>query len=138
MNDYYQMTKEYLSHYHEYKALIRNLNDDIDNELDNASKLNYLLEIDTPSVCSEKIKEKRRVERVMKRVDRELEMLPPDDSKLVKGFYLEGKSWEELAAGRKVSEKWIRERTSKAIKRMSDMIFYDALTPEQQKFFPES
>lgn len=156
-NDYVQATREYLKHYHEFKATIDNLNDEIEAQ-------EKLLSLDpsapTPKygddtgggkselTATEREAEKRaviraninskrqeveRIERAVRKVDRALDALPFQDRQLVEGFYFHRKTWKELSIAYFLTEKWARTTASRAIKRMAGMIF--GFIPEQQSLF---
>lgn len=158
-NDYVQTTKEYLKHYHEFKATIDNLNEDIEaqerllNQNPSAPTPKYgddtgggkseltpvEREAEKRIAIQTNIENKRqeveRIERALRKVDRALEALPGQDRKLVEGYYLQNKSWKELSIEYFMTEKWTRITAGKAIKRMAGMIFGNAAVPEQQSLF---
>lgn len=158
-NDYVQTTREYLKRYHEFKATIENLNDEIEAQ-EELLKINPSAPVPkygddtgggkgelTPveSEASKRIEiqeriegkkqEVARIERAMRKVDRALEALPDQERSLVEGYYFQHKRWMDLANELFVSEKWASKLANKVVKRMAGMIFGTVAAPGQQSLF---
>jgi hypothetical protein len=148
-----------LKRYNQFKVTIANLNDDIDAmehaiEEDVAAPIaNYggmpgggTPELNTVEAAAErhnKMKDMihkdresiQNIERILRKVDRAITELKPDDQFLIKGHFIDHRSWGELSAEKFFTEKWARERSRKAIKQMAFMLFGSRAMPEQQNLF---
>ena len=156
-NDYVQTTREYLKRYHEFKATIDNLNDEIQAQ-EELLKINPSAPVPkygddtgggkgelTPveSEASKRIEiqeriegkkqEVARIERAMRKVDRALSAISPQERKLVEGYYINRESWHDLAIALFMTEKWASHVANRAIKSMASMIF--GLKDVQQSLF---
>ena len=158
-SDYIETTRSYLKRYNQFKVTIANLNDDIDAmehaiEEDVAAPIaNYggmpgggTPELNTVEAAAErhnKMKDMihkdresiQNIERILRKVDRAITELEPDDQFLIKGHFIDHRSWGELSAEKFFTEKWARERSRKAIKQMAFMLFGSRAMPEQQNLF---
>lgn len=158
-NDYVQATREYLKRYHEFKAIVNNLNDEIEaqEKLLSLSPAVYIpkygddtrggkgeftateVEAAKRIAIQEDIERKKleveRIERIKRKIDHALEALPEQDRQLVEGFYFEHKTWKELSIEYFMTEKWASIKGSKAVKRMACMIFGSTATPGQHALF---
>jgi len=158
-SDYIETTRSYLKRYNQFKVTIANLNDDIDAmehaiEEDVAAPIaNYggmpgggTPELNTVEAAAErhnKMKDMihkdresiQNIERILRKVDRAITELEPDDQFLIKGHFIDHRSWGELSAEKFFTEKWARERSRKAIKQMVFMLFGSRAMPEQQNLF---
>ena len=126
--DYTKITKTYLKCYHDFKATIDNLKEEIEAQ-------ERILNVGhaAPIAIREKIESKRheveRIERVIRKVDRALEALTTKDRQLVEGFYLQHKTWKELSTEHYITEKWARVTAGRVVKRMAGMIFGSEALP---------
>lgn len=158
-SDYIETTRSYLKRYSQFKVTIANLNDDIEAyehaiELDIAAPISKydsqpgggtpeLNAVEQLAAKHEKIMDMihknkesiRNIERILHKVDRAINELKPDDRFLIKGHFIDHRSWGDLSAEKFFTEKWARERSRKAIKEMAFMIFGDKALPEQQQLF---
>ena len=158
-SDYIETTRRYLKQYGQFKVTVTNLKDDIDTwqqiidseivapiakyDSQPGGGTSELSTVEAAAARREKvadmiIKNKesiRNIERIIRKVDRAIEELKPDDKFLIKGHFIEHKSWGELSAEKFFTEKWARERSRKAIKKMAFMMFGDKALPRQQNLF---
>ena len=146
-NDYVQTTKEYLRRYKEFKATVDNLHDEIEAQ-EQLLALNATAPVPkygddtgggsgeltaTEAAVAERIaleqsvREKKleaeRIERTMRKVDRALEAITPQEKKLVEGYYINRESWRDLSIALYMTEKWASHLGNKAIKNMACIIF---------------
>ena len=158
-SDFIETTRGYLKRYSQFKVTIANLNDDIE-AMEHAIETDIAAPISkyggqpgggspelTPteqgasriSKAQDFIRKNREsirnIEHILRKVDRAIGELKPDDQRLIKGHFIDHRSWGELSAEVYHTEKWARERSRKAIKKMAFMIFGDRALPEQQKLF---
>lgn len=158
-SDYIEATRGYLKRYNQFKVTIANLEDDIDAlehaiEEDTAAPISKYgdqpgggtPELNTVELAAarhakmeeaiHKDKESiKNIEHILRKVDRAINELKPDDQFLIKGHFLQHRSWGELSAEKYFTEKWARERSRKAIKQMAFMIFGNRAIPEQRNLF---
>jgi len=158
-SDFIEATRGYLKRYNQFQVTIANLNDDIE-AMEHAIELEIAAPISkyggqpggggselTPTEQGasriskaqdfiRKNKESiRNIERILRKVDRAIAQLKPDDQWLIRGHFIDHRSWGELSAEKFFTEKWARERSRKAIKKMAFMIFGNRALPEQQNLF---
>lgn len=158
-SDFIEATRGYLKRYNQFKATIANLKDD-NEAMEHAIELDIAAPISkyggqprggTPELttveqaasmiskvqdCIRRNKDNiQNIERILRKVDRAINELKPDDQILIKGHYIDRRSWGDLSAEKFLTEKWARERSRKAIKQMAFMIFGNRALPEQQNIF---
>ena len=73
--------------------------------------------------CAELTEEIKKVKGLLARIDRAIEQLSENEQYLIRGFYLEGKTWEELGYELAFSERWARDAGRKAVRKIAVMIF---------------
>lgn len=155
-NDYIQATRNYLKRYNQFQATIANLKDDIcgmeqelECELSPAAPISKYSdepgggkpELNAVESLAEKrlamrgrIDEARKsienISRILRKVDRAIDALPREEERLIRGHYIERKSWEQLSEELYLTEKWASEKARRAVKEMSFTIFARA---EQQE-----
>ena len=158
-SDFIEATRGYLKRYNQFKATIANLKDDNEAmehaiELDIAAPISKyggqprggtseLTTVEQAASMISKVQDCIRrnkdniqnIERILRKVDRAINELKPDDQILIKGHYIDRRSWGDLSAEKFLTEKWARERSRKAIKQMAFMIFGNRALPEQQNIF---
>lgn len=158
-SDYIEATRGYLKRYNQFKVTIANLEDDIDalkhaiNEDTAAPISKYgdqpgggtpeLNAVESAAARHAKMEDAihkkqesiENIERILRKVDRAITELKPDDQFLIKGHFIKHRSWSDLSAEKYFTEKWARERSRKAIKEMAFMIFGGRALPEQQSLF---
>ena len=66
---------------------------------------------------------KRDMERTIRAVDRALSCLSADDERLVRGRYIDGYAWWQVAREAGYTEKWARDKGGKALRDVALMIF---------------
>lgn len=146
-NDYVQTTKEYLRRYKEFHATVENLHDEIEAQekllaLDAAAPVVKYgddtsggsgeltsteaaaarrMEIES-SVMAKKL-EAENIELTIRKVDRALSAISPQEKKLVEGYYINRESWRDLSVALFMTEKWASHLGNKAIKNMASIIF---------------
>ena len=158
-SDFIEATRGYLKRYNQFQVTIANLNDDIE-AMEHAIESEIAAPISkyggqpgggsselTPTeqgasriskaqdIVRENKESVRNIERILRKVDRAIAQLKPDDQWLIKGHFIDHRSWGELSAEVYHTEKWARERSRKAIKKMAFMIFGNRALPEQQNLF---
>lgn len=157
-NDYVAIVKRWLKNYNRFKITIENLNEEI-KACEEMQKLDVTAGIakygDMPSggfselnnvESSASTHEQRQkhiesmkqsvqaIERILRKVDRSLEGLSGTDAHLIKGHYIEKKTWAELGNENFYTEKWARVHGGKAVKQMAAMIFGPVVAPSQTAF----
>lgn len=75
-----------------------------------------------------------RIENRISLVDHAYASLDDEAKVLVRGHYIEGKKWQELADTLYMSEDWARKSGAKAIRKMTAVIFGQDAVPEQMSF----
>ena len=66
---------------------------------------------------------KQDMERTLRAVDRALACLSADDERLVRGRYIEGHSWWQVAREAGYTEKWARDKGGRALRDVALMVF---------------
>jgi hypothetical protein len=77
---------------------------------------------------------KQDMERTLRAVDRALSCLSADDERLVRGRYINGYAWWQVAREAGYTEKWARERGGKALQDVGLMLFGTIAKPVQLRF----
>ena len=78
--------------------------------------------------------EAKRIEHLLEVVDHALASLDDRDQALIRGHYLEKKTWLELAMDLYLSEDWARKSGARAVRTMAAIIFGIHSVPEQLTF----
>ena len=66
---------------------------------------------------------KQDMERTLRAVDRALACLSVDDERLVRGRYIDGYAWWQVARGAGYTEKWARDKGGRALRDVALMVF---------------
>lgn len=66
---------------------------------------------------------KDEIERTLRSVDRALECLNDEDERLIRGRYIDGYAWWQVARELCYTEKWVRDKGSKVLGDVSMMVF---------------
>ena len=152
-NDYVQTTRGYLKRYNQFRVAVANLEDDIDGmeralsrdivalpTKDGGRSRDDPPEINTAETArcekiSLRIQEAQEsidsISRILRKIERAIEALDEEKKKLIRGHYIEGKSWRRLALENYLTEKWASEKARRAVKEMSFMIFGKKPAPRQ-------
>ena len=78
---------------------------------------------------------KRDMERTLRAVDRALSCLSADDERLVRGRYIDGYAWWQVARDAGYTEKYASERGNRVLRDVADMVFGMAVRPLQMRLF---
>lgn len=78
---------------------------------------------------------KRDMERTLRAVDRALSCLSADDERLVRGRYIDGYAWWQVARKVGYTEKYASERGNRVLRDVADMVFGMAVRPLQMRLF---
>ena len=76
---------------------------------------------------------KKEIERTLRAVDRALACLSADDEQLVRGRYIDGYAWWQVAREAGYTEKWARDKGGKALRDVALMMFGVSVRPVQMK-----
>lgn len=76
---------------------------------------------------------KQDMERTLRGVDRALSCLSANDERLVRGRYIDGYAWWQVAREAGYTEKWARERGGKALCDVALMMFGVIARPAQMR-----
>lgn len=159
-NDYINTTRRWLSNYNRFKVSIKNMSDDIDEQKRilaissdmGAAVAKYgdspgggtpeLYPVEMSADMRIKRQERIRqlminlseVRRVIEKIDLSIDALSDEEAALVRGHYIDGESWWQIAQRNHYSESWARKKTGKALKHLSLMIFGTKAVPEQIHF----
>ena len=77
---------------------------------------------------------KRDMERTLRAVDRALACLSAEDERLVRGRYIDGYAWWQVAREAGYTEKWARDKGGRALRDVALMMFGVSEKPIQLKF----
>lgn len=77
---------------------------------------------------------KQDMERTLRAVDRALSCLSAEDERLVRGRYIEGYAWWQVAREAGYTEKWTRDKGGRALRDVALMVFGVSVRPVQLKF----
>lgn len=77
---------------------------------------------------------KRDMERTLRAVDRALACLATEDERLVRGRYIDGYAWWQVAREAGYTEKWARDKGGRALRDVALMVFGVSVRPVQLKF----
>ena len=78
-------------------------------------------------------KRKQDMERTLRAVDRALSCLSADDERIVRGRYIDGYAWWQVAREAGYTEKWTRDKGAKALCDVALMLFGVSAKPAQIK-----
>lgn len=76
---------------------------------------------------------KQDMERTLRAVDRALSCLSADDERLVRGRYIDGYAWWQVAREAGYTEKWARDKGGRALRDVALMVFGVSVKPMQLK-----
>ena len=77
---------------------------------------------------------KQDMERTLRAVDRALACLSADDERLVRGRYVDGYAWWQVAREAGYTEKWARDKGGRALRDVALMVFGVSVRPTQLRF----
>ena len=78
---------------------------------------------------------KRDMERTLRAVDRALSCLSVEDERLVRGRYVDGYAWWQVAREAGYTEKYASERGNRLLRDVADMVFGMVSRPLQTRLF---
>ena len=73
------------------------------------------------------------MERMVRKIDRALFSLDDGDAELIRGRYMRGQSWIEIADALNYTEKWAQEKGGKVLRDVALMLFGVIVRPAQIK-----
>lgn len=159
-NDYIALTRRHLKNYNLFKISVENMREELSllgKELSAHAELPPMIskygdeprggspELNCVEMATAKRMEteekycmlEREVKRVtikLGQIDRAITQLPDIEQRLIKGFYFNKASWEELGDEEGYSEKWARDRGGLALKKVAIMLFGLKAAPQQTRF----
>lgn len=159
MNDhggYIKETKRILRNYNKMKVAVVNLSEEIealetelrsesvaiarygDEPQGGTSELNA-----TEAAANRRIKtgerltmlrqRKDEIERTLRAVDRAMECLSDEDERLIRGRYIDGYAWWQVAQGVGYTERWTQEKSAAVLREVALMLFGVSTRPAQLK-----
>lgn len=78
---------------------------------------------------------KKEIDRMLRAVDRALSCLSANDERLVRGRYIDGYAWWQVARDAGYTEKYASERGNKVLRDVADMVFGLTGRPLQMRLF---
>lgn len=158
--DYIGKTVYYLKNYNQFKISIKNLTEDIE-VLQQTMQLEAVAPIAkygdditaggnseltaVEAYTAKKAQYKAKIvelqnrleiiNRIIKKVDRSIEGLEDEEKRIVISFYLDNKTWREIAQRNYISEQWAKKCRNKAVRRLSRMLFGLTAIHEQLDLF---
>lgn len=78
---------------------------------------------------------KRDMERTLRAVDRAMSCLSAEDERLVRGRYIDGYAWWQVAREAGYTEKYASERGNRLLRDVADMVFGMVARPLQTRLF---
>ncbi len=78
---------------------------------------------------------KRDMERMLRAVDRAMSCLSANDERLVRGRYIDGYAWWQVAREAGYTEKYASERGNRLLRDVADMVFGMVARPLQTRLF---
>ena len=78
---------------------------------------------------------KKEIDRMLRAVDRALSCLAGNDERLVRGRYIDGYAWWQVAREAGYTEKYTSERGNRLLRDVADMVFGMAVRPLQMRLF---
>ena len=155
--DYIRETKRLLQNYAKMKVAVTNLTEEIDAQEmilrdESISSIQYgddricggTRELtSTEEAAARRIKLEEHItdmrirrddmERTIRAIDRAFESLDDADVELLRGRYIRGRSWGEVAEAMNYTEKWVRDKGGKALRDVALMLFGVIVKPVQLK-----
>nr|DAK40403.1 MAG TPA: Protein of unknown function (DUF722) [Caudoviricetes sp.] len=156
-DDYIRLTRQYLKKYNQLKIAVQNLDDEIRAQemlLENESIPSVRYGDDavsggsgelnvTEAAADRRIKaekriermrqEKNELERILRKIDRALDGVSDLEGEIIRERYMEGRSWMEIAKTLNYTEKWTRDKGSKALYDIALMVYGGMMRPVQLK-----
>lgn len=156
--DYIRETKRLLQNYAKMKVAVTNLTEEIDAQEmilrdESISSIQYgddrisggTRELtSTEAAAARRIRMRERItqlrerrdemERTVRAIDRALESLCYEDAELIRGRYMRGLSWAQVAEQLNYTEKWAKEKGGKVLRDVALMLFGVEVRPVQLKF----
>ena len=152
--DYIGKTVYYLKNYNQFKISVKNLEEDIE-VLQQTMQLEAVAPIakygdditagGNSELTAKKAQYKAKIvelqnrleiiNRIIKKVDRSIEGLEDEEKRIVISFYLDNKTWREIAQRNYISEQWAKKCRNKAVRRLSRMLFGLTAIHEQLDLF---
>lgn len=158
-NDYIQTTREYLRRYNEFKTTLANLKEELtegEAELTASPAAGIARYGEDPGggmpelngveagaarlmMVTKRVNDLRdeisRLEKMTSRIDRALEVLEKPERGLIEEYYIERRAWADIARDNFVSERWIKTRGFKALKKVAGMLFGRVADPGEKRKF---
>lgn len=156
--DYIKETKRILGQYNKMKVAVQNLTEEIEAraaalqgesvaiarygdeptggtaEL-NATEAAAARRMRAAADIEEMQERKQDMERTLRAVDRALSCISADDERLVRGRYIDGYAWWQVAREAGYTEKYASERGNRVLRDVADMVFGMAVRPLQMRLF---
>ena len=150
--DYIRETKRILGSYNKMKVAVMNLTEEIEAierllQDEGIAAVRYGDEVGrrageltaTEAAAARRIRmritemrERRdEMERTVRKIDRALFSLDDGDAELVRGRYMQGRSWTEVAEQLNYTEKWAKEKGGKVLRDVALMLFGVLMRPVQ-------
>ena len=155
--DYIRETKRLLQNYTKMKVAVTNLTEEIDAQEmilrdESISSIQYgddrisggtraLTTTEAAAVRRIKLEghiadmriRRDEIERTIRAIDRAFESLDDADVELLRGRYMRGQSWIEIAHALNYTEKWAQEKGGKVLRDVALMLFGVVMRPAQLK-----
>ena len=155
--DYIRETKRLLQNYAKMKVAVTNLTEEIEAQEmilcdESISSIQYgddricggTRELtSTEAAAARRIKLEEHItdmrirrddmERMIRAIDRAFESLDDADVELLRGRYIRGRSWGEVAEAMNYTEKWAKEKGGKVLRDVALMLFGVTVRPAQLK-----
>ena len=138
-NDYIRLTKSYLRNLVYYRVAISNMTEDIKEDAESigtakianyeanpggASELNGVEAGAEKSIhCSEQMRQLSKLQRQVRKLEKCMENLPPEEKEAVRLFYLYRQTYEQMSSSLHISISTCRRRVSKGTKAVAVMLF---------------
>lgn len=138
-NDYIRLTKGYLRNLVYYRVAISNMSEDIAEDAESigaakiasyetnpggASELNGVEASAEKSMhCSEQMRQLSKLQRQVRKLEKCMENLPPEEKEAVQLFYLYRQTYEQMSSSLHISISTCRRRVSKGTKAVAVMLF---------------
>lgn len=150
-NEYIRMTRARLGNYNGFKVQMENLQDDIDTlkeELKTdvaapiskygrdtgggSSELNTVERSASRHMAvREEIARKEKAVNIialnLRKIDRAIDVLLPEERQLLRSFYIDGRTWQQITIETNQSYKWVAEKGRKALIKVAGMLFADKI-----------
>lgn len=139
-NDYIRLTKGYLRNLVYYRVAISNMTEDIKEDAESignakiascyetnpggASELNGVEASAEKSMrCTEQMRQLIKLQRQVRKLEKCMENLPPEEKEAVRLFYLYRQTYEQMSSSLHISISTCRRRVSKGTKAVAVMLF---------------